>query len=96
LKKLGYSISHETIRKLLRAHGILPIPSRQTPSNWRTFLRHYQTSFLACDFFTVETIRLQTLYVLFFIELGTRRVHITGITAQPTQRWVTQQARQLV
>jgi transposase InsO family protein len=51
---------------------------------------------LACDFFTVETIWLQTLYVLFFIELGTRRVYFAGITANPDQAWITQQARQIV
>src|SRR5687767_770920 len=47
-------------------------------------------------FFTVETIRLQTLYVLFFIELRTRRVHIAGIKEHPSQTWVTQQAQQLL
>jgi hypothetical protein len=50
---------------------------------------------LAVDFFTVETIRLQRLYVLFFIELGSRRVHLAGCTANPSGAWVTQQARQL-
>ncbi len=51
---------------------------------------------LACDFFTVETLYLQTLYVLFFIELGSRRVHLAGCTTNPDKAWVTQQARQLV
>jgi len=51
---------------------------------------------LACDFFTVETIRLQTLYVLFFIELSSRRIHLAGVTANPNEIWVTQQARQLI
>ncbi len=54
------------------------------------------STLLACDFFTVETIRLQTLYVFFFIEVGTRRAHLAGITAHPTQAWVSQQARQIV
>jgi len=59
-------------------------------------MAHYKDQILACDFFTVETIWLKTIYVLFFIELGTRCVHFAGITTNPNQVWVTQQARQLV
>ena len=50
---------------------------------------------LACDFFTVETVFLKTLYVLFFIEISTRRVHVAGATTRPDSSWVTQQARNL-
>ena len=53
-------------------------------------------SILACDFFTVETVGLKTLYVLFFIELNSRRVHVSGCTATPDAAWITQQARNLV
>jgi transposase InsO family protein len=96
LKKLGYCISHETVRQILRRHSILPVPDRKVSSTWRTFLNHYKDTVLACDFFTIETVRLQTLYVFFFIEVGTRRIHLADVTAHPTQAWVTQQARQLL
>jgi hypothetical protein len=52
LNKLGYQISHEAVRQILRHHGILPIPQRQRSATWRTFLKHYQQTLLACDFFT--------------------------------------------
>jgi putative transposase len=61
---------------------------------WREFLRAHRRSMLAVDFFTVETVWLQRLYVIFFIELGSRHVHIAGCTLHPTEYWVTQQARQ--
>ncbi|MBA3402676.1 MAG: transposase, partial [Actinobacteria bacterium] len=63
--------------------------------SWRKFLRAHAASILACDFFTVETLWLGRLYVLFFIELGSRRVHLAGCTANPDAPWTVQQARQL-
>ena len=96
LLKLGYDIGRSTIREVLKRKHVPPAPERRKQgSSWRTFLRHYQDQMLACDFFTVETAWLQTLYVLFFIELGSRRVHLAGCTANPTRTWVTQQARHL-
>jgi hypothetical protein len=59
-------------------------------------MNHYKEQLLACDFFTVETIFLRTIYVLEFIELGTRRVHLAGVTSYPNGLWVAQQARQLI
>jgi putative transposase len=95
LVKLGFKVHPTTIKNVLRRHNLLPAPHRGR-SSWHTFLKHYQPQMLACDFFTVETVRLETLYVLFFIELGTRRVHLAGCTASPNSAWMTQQARQLV
>lgn len=96
LLKLGFAVSASTVRNVLNRHGILPAPVRHGSIGWRRLMRHYRQQLLACDFFTVETLWLQTLYVLFFIELGTRRVYLAGVTAHPDGRWVTQQARQMV
>jgi transposase InsO family protein len=92
LLKLGVRISPSTVRRLLLAAGLTPAPRRSGPS-WREFPRQQAASVLACDFFTVETITLRRYYVLFFIELGSRRVHLAGCTTNPTGAWVTQQAR---
>jgi hypothetical protein len=94
LLKLGHQVSTTAIRALLRRHGFPPAPQRAGLS-WRAFLRAHAAGVLACDFFTVETIRLQTLFVLFFIELQTRRVFVAGCTEHPSAAWVTQQARNL-
>jgi putative transposase len=96
LLKLGFTVSASTVRNVLNRHGILPAPVRYGSIGWRHLMRHYRQQLLACDFFTVETIWLQTLYVLFFIELGTRRVYLAGVTAHPDGWWVAQQARQIV
>jgi putative transposase len=63
--------------------------------SWRQFLRQQATSMLACDFFTVGTLSLRRFYVLFFLELESRRVHLAGCTTNATGAWVTQQARNL-
>ncbi len=94
LLKLGVRVSPSTVRRLLLTAGLTPAPRRSGPS-WREFLRQQAASVLACDFFTVETLTLRRYYVLFFIELGSRRVHIVGCTPNPTGAWVAQQARNL-
>jgi hypothetical protein len=93
LLKLGFHISPSTVRRLLASAGLEPAPRRQAVS-WPAFLRRQAASLLACDFFTVETVTLRRLYVLFFIELGSRRVHLAG-TPNPSGAWVVQQARNL-
>jgi putative transposase len=94
LRKLGIWMGATTIRSLIRRSGLGPAPRRQGPS-WAEFLRAQAQGMVACDFFTVETVWLRTLYVLFWIELGSRRVRLAGVTANPDCAWLTQQARNL-
>jgi putative transposase len=95
LKKLGLRVAARSVRSVLKRCGIPPAPRRSGPS-WRTFLRRQAQSILACDFLTVDTVSLRRFYVLFLIELHTRRVQLGGITANPSGTWVTQQARNLM
>jgi transposase len=88
LLKLGIRISATTVRTILLRAGMNPAPRRAGPT-WAEFLRSQAAGIWATDFFTVETISLKTLYVLFFIELSTRRVHPAGVTANPDSAWVT-------
>jgi transposase InsO family protein len=94
LKGLGVAVSATTVRTWLRESGLGPAGTRPS-STWREFIRTHRHNLLAVDFFTVETVWLQRLYVLFFIELGTRRVHFAGCTPNPSGPWVAQQVRQL-
>jgi putative transposase len=80
------------VRTILKRAGIDPAPGR-TSQSWTTFLRSQATGIVACDFFTVDTVTLRRYYVLFFIELERRRVHLAGITKHPTGPWTTQAAR---
>jgi putative transposase len=93
LGKLGIAVSATSIAMLLRRFGVGPAP-RRGPT-WRQFLKAQASGILACDFFTVETAFLKTRYVLFFIEIGTRRVDVTVSTTNPDSSFVPQQARNL-
>jgi putative transposase len=94
LAGVGVQVAATTVRTILRQAGIPPADTRAGLS-WQEFVRAQARSMIACDFFTVETLWLGRLYVLFFIELGSRRVHLAGCTANPSGMWVAQQARQL-
>jgi putative transposase len=80
--------------EILRAAGIEPAPRRAGPT-WREFLAAQAHAIIACDFLVVETVLLQRLYVLVFIEHGARRLHLAGVTAHPTGAWAVQQAHNL-
>ena len=92
LKKLGVTVSKTSVAAVLRRHRFLPAPRRSGPT-WGEFLRAQAQGILATDFFTVDTITLRRLYVLFVIGIDRRRVHLLGVTAKPNGPWVTQVAR---
>jgi hypothetical protein len=95
LQQLGMRVSATAIRTTLRRHRLDPAP-RPATTTWRAFLRQQAAEIIACDFFTVDTVWLRRLYVLFFIELESRQVHLAGVSANPNAAWVTQQARNLL
>ncbi len=85
---MGVRVGATTIRTLLRRHGLGPAPRRDGPS-WSEFLRSQAGGIVACDFFTVETAFLRSLYVMFWIEIGTRRVHVMTSTGNLDARYTT-------
>jgi putative transposase len=94
LTKLGVTVAASTVYEILRTAGIDPAPRLDGPT-WRQFLHAQAAGILAVDFLHVDTVALTRLYVLLFIEHGTRRMHLGGITAHPTGEWTVQQARNL-
>jgi putative transposase len=95
LRKLGITVSATLVRKVLAHAGIPPAPDRAA-SSWRSFLRQHENTILACDLFTVDTVWLRRLYVLFFVSIGTRRVEYVACTSAPDTAWMSQQARNLL
>jgi putative transposase len=95
LAQLGHRLAASTVWRILRDADRDPTPGRTGPS-WAAFIRSQACAVIATDFFTVDTVLLPRFYVLFFIELHTRRVHLAGLTAHPTGAWTTQQARNLL
>jgi len=94
LATMGVRLAAPSVWALRKRHGIDPSP-RRWGTSWNEFLRAQAATVRATDFFTVDTIVLKRLDVLFFIELDTQRVYVTGITAKPAREWVTRQARNL-
>jgi putative transposase len=97
LLKIGHRVSPSTIRRILKALNIPPAPRRDTDSNWREFLHAQAATMLAVDFFHVDcAVTLQRLYCFFVIEVGSRYVHVLGVTASPDGPWTAQQIRNLL
>ena len=92
----GYTISDQTVGNILKRHGLPPAPERKTTTTWKEFIRTHMDVLVATDFFTAEVWTLGglvTYYVLFFIHLGSRKVHVAGVTPHPNEAWMVQVAR---
>jgi putative transposase len=96
LANLGYTISDQTVGNILKRHGIPPAPERKTTTTWKEFIRTHMDVLVATDFFTAEVWTLGglvTYYVLFFLHLGSRQIHVAGVTPHPNAAWMIQVAR---
>jgi putative transposase len=98
LAHLGYSMSDQTVGDILKRHGLPPAPERKKTTTWNEFIRAHMDVLVATDFFTAEVWTLGglvTYYVLFFLRLSTREVHVAGVTPHPNAAWMVQVARQV-
>lgn len=96
LASLGIQMSHETVGKILRRHGLEPAPERRKGTTWKDFIDAHKEVLAGTDFFTVEVLTLRglvTYYVLFFLKLSRREVHVAGLTPHPDESWMKQVAR---
>jgi putative transposase len=96
LANLGYTVSDQTVGNILKRHGIPPAPERKKTTTWKEFIRTHMEVLVATDFFTAEVWTLGglvTYYVLFFIHLGSRQIHVAGVTPHPNEAWIVQVAR---
>jgi transposase InsO family protein len=96
LANVGHEVSYQTVANILKKRGVEPAPARKQGTSWAEFIKSRLSVMSAADFFTAEVLTLRglvTCYVLFFIELGTRRVHLAGITPHPNEAWMMQVAR---
>ena len=96
LRKLGHRVAPSTIARVLKDNGIKPAPDR--PSSWKTFLQAHWGEIAGMDFFTTEVWTphgLKTYYVLFAMDLKSRRVHVAGVTPNPSELFMAQVARNL-
>ena len=98
LRNLGHRVSDATVANVLKRHGMPPASDRKRETTWTEFINSHMDVLAATDFLTVEVwsrLGLVTYYVLFFIHLSTRTVHIGGITPNPDKRWIAQIARNI-
>ena len=98
LSNLGHDLGRTTIADILKRNGLEPAPERVRKTTWKEFLTQHWDLLVAADFFTVEVWTRQGLrrfFVLFFIELSTRRIQLAGISADANGLWMNQIARNL-
>src|SRR5881296_1697172 len=96
LANLGHTISDQSVGNILKRHGLPPAPERKTTTTWKEFIRTHMDVLVATDFFTAEVWTLGglvTYYVLFFLHLGSRQIHVAGVTPHPNEAWMVEVAR---